>query len=191
MGHASTTVSRSQSFTKFGVNATPRCTAKATGLSNTTVKWKASVIVSSNSMIGATCAKDLYKAPAIIPAVSNLVDAIAAYGAIGCQYVKLEPVRPTIPAINPSPNSTRSYLITIAGNRYSAGAAVGEGGSDLTTTYVNDTTLKTADTQYGATLAKWFCVTALNPAYFRIMETSLHRTLGFLLSAEFPTPLLE
>ena len=142
--HAATTVAVSPGYTNLGVNATLQYTATVTGLSNTTVKWEINGIVGGNSKVGTITQSGLYTAPATIPTVSVLVEAVAADNTIGCQYVNLEPAGPTITAVSPSPLLTGNPTLTVTGIGFQKGAVVSFNGGNMGTTYVNSTTLKTS-----------------------------------------------
>jgi len=143
VAHAATVVTLSPGYTNLGVNATLQYTATVTGLATTTVTWEINGIVGGNSTLGTLSTSGLYTAPSKIPAASILIEAVAADNTIGCTYVNLEPVGPTITAINPSPLVTGNPTLTITGIGFQKGATAEMNGNNLSTTYVNSTTLKT------------------------------------------------
>jgi len=142
--HAATKVAVSPGYTNLGVSATLQYSATVTGLSNTGVKWEINGIVGGSSTIGTITTAGLYKAPATIPTVSTLVEAVATDGTIGCQYVNIEAAGPSITAINPSPIPTGNPTITLTGTGFKSGATISMNGNNLDATYVNAMTLKTS-----------------------------------------------
>ncbi|MGD0629894.1 MAG: IPT/TIG domain-containing protein [Terracidiphilus sp.] len=144
VAHAATTVTVSPGYTNLGVDATLKYTATVKGLTDTTVKWEINGILGGNPKVGTITQAGLYKAPAAIPAVSILVEAIAADETIGCEYVNIEPAGPTITAVSPKPLLTGNPKLTLTGSGFQKGATVSFNGGNMGTTYVNATTLTTA-----------------------------------------------
>ena len=142
IAQAATTVTLSPGYTNLGVNAKLQYTATVTGLATTTVKWEINGIVGGNSTLGTISTTGLYTAPAAIPAASILVEAIATDNTLGEVYVNLEPAGPTITAVSPSPLLTGNPTLTLTGTGFKSGAAVSFNGNNMSTTYVNSTTLK-------------------------------------------------
>ena len=131
-------------YTNLGVNATLQYTATVTGLANTAVMWEINGVAGGNAAIGKITQKGLYTAPAAIPTVSVLVEALASDGTtMGVEYVNIEAAGPAIKAINPSPIPTGSPQLTITGAGFQSGAVVSFNGNNLPTTFVNSTTLST------------------------------------------------
>ena len=148
VAHSAANVTISPGYTNLGVNATLQYTATVTGLSNTAVTWEINGIAGGNATVGTISATGLYKAPAAIPNVSTLVEALASDGVtLGVVYVNLEPAGPTITAINPNPIPTGCSTFTLTGTGFQQGATASAGGNNLSTTFVNSTTLKTGDCQ--------------------------------------------
>ena len=141
---AATTVTVTPGYTNLGVSSTLQYTAVVKGLTNTTIKWEINGVVGGNATLGAITTSGLYTSPATIPAASILVEAVAADGTIGCQYVNLEPAGPVITAINPNPLVTGNPTLTITGTGFKPGATVNFNGGNSGTTYVNSTTLTTS-----------------------------------------------
>ncbi len=156
---ATPTVTVSPGYTNIGVNATVQYTATVKGLANTTVKWEINGIVGGNSTVGTITTGGFYTAPATVPTVSTLVEALASDNkTMGVQYVNVEPAGPTIIAITPNPIPTGSYTITLSGSSFKSGAVVEAAGNNLPTTFVNATTIKASGYQ-GAAGAVAFQVT--------------------------------
>jgi len=140
---AAASVTITPGYTNLGVNATQQYTATVTGLSNTAVTWEINGVVGGNSTVGTISSTGLYKSPAVIPSASTLVEALASDGVtLGAVYVNLEPAGPPITAINPNPVPTGAYTVTISGVGFQQGATVSAAGNNLSTTFVNSTTLK-------------------------------------------------
>jgi len=149
---AAPVVTVSPGYTNLGVNQTLQYTATVTGLTNPAVKWEVNGVIGGNAKIGTISATGLYTAPAVVPTVSTLVEALASDGkTLGVQYVNVEPAGPVISAITPNPIPTGNYNITITGATFQPGATVSAAGNNLTTTYVNPTTLQTSGWQAAAT----------------------------------------
>ena len=188
VAHAATVVTLSPGYTNLGVSATLQYSVTVTGLATTTVTWEINGIVGGNSTLGTISTSGLYTAPSKIPTASILVEAAAADNTIGAVYVNLEPAGPAITAINPSPLVTGNPTLTISGTGFLKGAAVSVNGNNMTTTYVNATTLKTAVYQStpgtgavqvsnpGTLWGPVFTVTFVNPQ--TISPTSETVTLG-------------
>jgi len=188
VAHAATVVTLSPGYTNLGVSATLQYSATVTGLATTTVTWEINGIVGGNSTLGTISTSGLYTAPSKIHTASILVEAAAADNTIGAVYVNLEPAGPAITAINPSPLVTGNPTLTISGTGFLKGAAVSVNGNNMTTTYVNATTLKTAVYQStpgtgavqvsnpGTLWGPVFTVTFVNPQ--TISPTSETVTLG-------------
>ena len=158
---AAATVTISPGYTNLGVGQTLQYTATVKGLTNTAVKWEVNGIVGGNATVGTISTTGLYKAPAAIPTVSTLVSAIASDGKVeGDVYVNIEPAGPAITAINPNPLVTGNPSFTVTGVGFQPGAVLSLNGNNLTTTYVNATTLTSGVYQSSAGTAP---VQAVNP----------------------------
>ena len=157
---AAVKVTVSPGYTNLGVNATLQYTATVTGLTNTTITWKINNVTGGNATIGTISSGGLYTAPAAVPTVSTLVEALASDGkTMGVQYVNIEALGPTILAINPNPIPTGSATITLTGTAFQSGAAVSMNGNGVDTTFVNATTLKAAVYSSSSTKSAVFTVT--------------------------------
>ena len=143
---AATTVTVSPGYTNLGVNSQLQYTATVTGLANTKVKWEIRSVVGGNSTLGTISTTGLYSSPATVPTESILVEAVASDGTIGCQYVNVEPAGPAITAVNPSPLLTGNPTVTLKGTGFQPGDTASLNGNNLSTTYVNSTTLTTGCT---------------------------------------------
>jgi uncharacterized protein (DUF1800 family) len=138
----------SPSYTTVGVNGTVQYTATVTGLTNTTVTWSVNSVKGGNSTYGTITTGGLYKAPATIPANGITVSALGSDNKTSAiVYVAVEPPGPSISSISPSPIPTGTYSITVTGAGFVNGAIVRTPGVNLTTTFVNSTTLKTGGYQ--------------------------------------------
>ena len=148
---AAPTVTVSPGYTNLGLNSTLQYTAAVTGLTNQAVTWEVNGVAGGNATIGTISATGLYKSPAVIPTVSTLVEAVASDGkTLGVQYVNIEPAGPAITAISPVPIPTGAFSVTITGTGFKSGATVSFNGGNMTTTFVNSTTLKTGGYAYAA-----------------------------------------
>jgi hypothetical protein len=135
-------ISLSPGYTNVGVGGTVQYTATVTGLTNTAVKWEVNEIPGGNSTLGTITTGGLYKAPATVPSASTLIVALGSDGkTMGLVYVNVEAAGPAISSIAPNPVHTGSYTITVSGTGFKSGAIVNGGGVDLSTKFVNATTL--------------------------------------------------
>jgi uncharacterized protein (DUF1800 family) len=138
----------SPSYTTVGVNGTVPYSATVTGLTSTTVTWSVNSVKGGSSTYGTITAAGLYTAPAKIPANGITVSALGSDKKTSAiVYVAVEPAGPSITSISPSPIPTGSYSITVKGAGFVAGAMVRTPGVNLSTTFVNSTTLTTGGYQ--------------------------------------------
>ena len=132
-------------YTTIGVGGTVQYTATVTGLTNTVVTWEVNGVPAGNSTNGTISTSGLYKAPATVPA-GNSGTTVIALGSdgktMGVVYVNIAPVGPSIASVAPNPIPTGTYNITLSGTGFKSGAIVRNGAVNLTTTFVNATTLK-------------------------------------------------
>ncbi|HEY6344870.1 MAG TPA: DUF1800 family protein [Bryobacteraceae bacterium] len=136
------------SYTTVGVNGTVQYTATVTGLANTSVTWSVVGVVGGNSTNGTISTNGLYTAPAKIPANGITITALCSdKKTTSTVYVAVEPPGPSITAITPDPIPTGTYSITVTGTGFQKGAIVRTPGVNLTTTFINSTTLKTGGYQ--------------------------------------------
>lgn len=136
------TVTISPGYLNVGVNQTVQYTATVTGLANTSVTWKVNGVVGGNSTIGAITQTGLYTAPAVVPTVSTLVEALASDNkTLGVVYVNVEPPGPSITSVSPSPVPTGTSTVTIHGSGFVKGIEALINGAATGVTYVNATTL--------------------------------------------------
>ena len=141
----------SPGYTTVGVNGTVQYAATVTGLANTTVTWSVSGVKGGNATNGTITAGGLYTAPATIPANGITVSALGSDGKTSAiVYVAVEPAGPPISSISPNPIPVGSYSITVTGTGFQKGAMVRTPGVNLSTTFVNSTTLKTGGYQAAA-----------------------------------------
>ncbi len=142
----------SPSYTTVGVNGTVPYTATVTGLTNTTVTWSVNSVKGGNSTYGTITAAGLYTAPAAIPANGITITALGSDKKTSATvYVAVEPAGPTITSISPATLPVGSYSVTITGTGFKNGAIVRTPGVNLSTTFVNATTLTTGGYQGSAT----------------------------------------
>src|SRR5579872_1976371 len=138
------TVKINPSYTTVGVNGTVQYQATVTGLANTSVTWSVVGVGGGNATYGTITTAGLYKAPAAIPANGITVTALCSDKKTSATvYVAVEPPGPSITTITPNPIPVGSYSITVKGTSFKPGAIVRTPGVNLTTTYVNSTTLTT------------------------------------------------
>jgi uncharacterized protein (DUF1800 family) len=139
-------------YTNLGVNQTLQYTATVTGLTNTAVTWEVNGVKSGNSTIGTITSNGLYKAPAKIPTVSTLVEALGSdHKTLGAVYVNLEPAGPTLISASPNPIPTGNFSVTLTGTGFKPGVVVSFNGGNQSATYINSTTIKTGGYWYTAT----------------------------------------
>jgi hypothetical protein len=142
------TIAISPSYTTVGVNGTVQYSAKVTGLTTTSVTWSVNSVKGGSSAYGTITTGGLYTAPAKIPANGITITALGSDKKTSATvYVAVEPAGPAITSISPSPIPTGNYSITVTGTGFVAGAMVRTPGVNLTTTFVNSTTLKTGGYQ--------------------------------------------
>ena len=142
------TVKISPGYTTVGVNGTVQYTATVTGLTNTTVTWSVNSVKGGNATYGTITTAGLYTAPAAIPANGITVTALASDNKTSATvYVAVEPPGPSITSVSPSPIPVGSYSVTITGTGFKSGAMARTPGVNLTTTFVNSTTLTTGGYQ--------------------------------------------
>ncbi len=142
----------SPSYTTVGVNGTVPYTATVTGLTNTTVTWSVNNVKGGNSTIGTITTAGLYKAPAVIPAGEVTVTALGSDNKTSATvYVVIEPPGPSITAVSPNPIPVGTTTVTVTGTGFKSGAMIQVSGANVSTTFVNATTLKTSVYQGPAT----------------------------------------
>jgi uncharacterized protein (DUF1800 family) len=138
-------------YTTVGVNQTVQYTAAVIGLANKTVTWSVSGVKGGNSAYGTITTGGLYTAPATIPANGITISALGSDGKTSAiVYVAVEPAGPSISSISPNPIPVGSYTITVTGRGFKSGAIIRIPGVNLTTTFVNSTTLTTGGYQGAA-----------------------------------------
>jgi uncharacterized protein (DUF1800 family) len=132
----------SPGYTTVGVNGTVQYTATVTGLANTAVTWSVSGVKGGNSTYGTITTGGLYTAPAKIPTAGITISALGSDKKTSAvEYVAVEPAGPPISKISPSPIPVGSYNVTITGTGFVSGATARTPGVNLSTTFVNSTTL--------------------------------------------------
>ena len=152
----------SPGYTTIGVNQTVQYTKSTSGLSPETVTWNVHNIPGGNSTYGTITPAGLYTAPATIPADSITVSALGSdKKTLGIVYVNVAPPGPSVTSVSPNPIPTGNFTVTLTGTGFQPGAIVRFGAANMTTTYVNATTLKTGYWQGSVTPAAVFQV--MNP----------------------------
>ncbi|WP_263416350.1 DUF1800 family protein [Terriglobus albidus] len=130
-------------YTNLGVGATQQYSAVVTGLSDTSVTWEVSGVKGGNATVGTISPTGLYTAPAQVPAVSTLIEALASDNkTVGVVYVNIQPAGPTVTAVSPSPIPMGNFTITVTGSGFQKGAMYLLNGASGSATYVNSTTLQ-------------------------------------------------
>ncbi len=141
----------SPGYTTVGVNGPVQYSATVTGLTNTAVTWSVVGVKGGNSTYGTITADGLYKAPAKIPANGITISALGSDNKTSAiVYVAVEPAGPSITSISPNPIPIGNYSITVTGSGFQKGATIQTGGANLSTTFVNSTTLTTSGYQRSA-----------------------------------------
>ena len=153
------TIHMSPGYTTVGVNGTVQYTATVTGLTNTSVTWSVNSVTGGSATYGRISTGGLYTAPSTIPANGITITALASdHKTSVTEYVAVEPVGPSISSISPNPVPTGSYTVTLTGTGFQKGAIARTPGVNLSTTFVNSTTL-TASGYHGAPGTTTFQVT--------------------------------
>jgi uncharacterized protein (DUF1800 family) len=136
------TVSISPSYTTVGVNGTVLYAATVTVLTNKVVTWSVSGVKGGNSTYGTITTAGLYTAPAKIPANGITITALCSDNKTSATvYVAVAPPGPPITAITPNPIPIGNSSLTVTGTGFQKGAIVRIPNANLSTTFVNSTTL--------------------------------------------------
>lgn len=144
-------VTISPGYTTVGVNGTVQYTATVTGLPSSSVTWSVVGVKGGNATYGTITSGGLYTAPAVIPANGITISALGSDNKTSAiVYVAVEPAGPTITAISPNPIPVGNYKITVTGSGFQKGAILRLPGVNLSTTFVNTTTLTAAGYQGSA-----------------------------------------
>jgi uncharacterized protein (DUF1800 family) len=142
------TITISPGYTTVGVSGTVQYAAKVTGLANTAVTWEVNSVKGGNTTYGTVTTGGLYTAPLKIPANGITITALGSDSKTSATvYVTVEPPGPSISSISPSPIPVGSYSITVTGTGFQKGAILRVPGVNLSTTFVNATTLKASGYQ--------------------------------------------
>ncbi len=132
----------SPGYTNLGVNQTLQYTATVTGLTNPTVTWEVSGVTGGNAKLGTITQAGLYTAPATVPTVSTLIEALGSDGkTLGEVYVNVEPPGPAITSVSPSPVPTGTTTVTLTGTGFVKNAIVQVGGANTSAKFISSTTL--------------------------------------------------
>ena len=136
-------VTISPGWMAIGVNQKVQYKATVTGLTNTAVTWKVSNVTGGNSTVGTITQTGLYTAPATVPTVSTMVEALASDNkTVGVVYVAVEPPGPTITSVSPNPAPIGNDTFTIKGSGFASTAGVMINGAVTTgITHVDANTL--------------------------------------------------
>jgi hypothetical protein len=134
----------SPGYTTIGVSATVQYSATVTGLTNTTVTWSVVGVKGGNSTYGTITTGGLYTAPAQIPANGITISALGSDKKTSATvYVNVAPPGPAISSISPNPIPVGTSTVTVTGAGFQKGATIQMNGANLTTKFVNATTLTT------------------------------------------------
>src|SRR5581483_6320578 len=145
LAQAAASVTISPGYTSVGVNGTVQYSATVTGLSNTAVTWEVCGVKGGSAANGTISASGLYRAPATIPANGVTITALASDNTTSAiVYVNVAPPGPSITAITPNPLPLGTGSITVTGKDFQSGAVVRAGDANLSTKFVNSTTLTTS-----------------------------------------------
>jgi len=136
------TIAISPGYLNVGVNQQVQYTATVTGLANTSVTWEVNGVAGGNSQTGTISQTGLYTAPAAIPTVGILIEALGSdQKTLGLVYVNIEPPGPSIISISPNPTPTGNSTVTITGSGFVKGVIAQINGANSGVKYVNATTL--------------------------------------------------
>ena len=115
-----------------------------TGLANTGVDWYAGGVSGGNSTVGTISSTGFYTAPALLPgqnpvtirAISQADGTTNGFASTTILYAA-----PVLISAAPNPLPQGSYTVTVTGSGFVPGATILNSGTQLTTAYVNSTTL--------------------------------------------------
>jgi hypothetical protein len=136
---------------------TVQFTATVTGVANTAVTWS----VAGNSATNGTITPGgLYAAPATIPANAPQITAtsVASPGTSAVQYIYFLAPGPTLMQVSPNPVPSGTTTLTFTGTGFQKGAEVIQSGIQLSTTYINATTLTTSSYLSAGTTVSFYIV---------------------------------
>lgn len=156
------TVTVSPKSPSVGVGLTQQFTATVTGLSNTGVVWNVQGVKGGNSTYGTITSGGSYTAPSNVPGQNPVtVQAVASDGKTkASQYVLILSAGPTVTSASPNPIPAGSGNITVTGSGFVSGAQIFLDAVQLSTTFINPTTVK-AGYYHGA--ASSATVRVINP----------------------------
>jgi uncharacterized protein (DUF1800 family) len=144
------------------------------------VTWKVNNIIGGNSQIGTITQSGLYTAPAMVPSVSTLVEALGSDNkTIGVVYVNVAPPGPAIASVSPTPVPNGNSTITIYGAGFVKGVQAMVNGATAGVTYVNATTL---------TLGVWYGTAGVVPLRLQNPGTLWGPTYNLQFVASGPPP---
>jgi hypothetical protein len=129
------------------VGASYQLSVQVSNLASSDVTWLAGGVVGGNSTAGTITAAGLYTAPATLPGQNPVT--ITAISKVdnktqGIGYAYIMGLGPTISAATPNPLPVGTSTVTVTGSGFQSGAVVFVTGVQLTTSFVNSTTLKGA-----------------------------------------------
>ena len=148
---AAQSITISPGYVAIGVNQTQQYHATVTGLTNKAVTWEVEDVKGGSATYGTITAAGLYTAPATIPVNGITITALGSDNKTSATvYVAVEPHGPPIKSISPNPIPVGTYNITITGTGFRKGAVARAADVNLSTTFVNATTLKASGYQGAA-----------------------------------------
>jgi hypothetical protein len=132
------------------IGQTIQFSAQVNGISNAAVTWSAGGVVGGNATAGTISPTGMYQAPTALPGQNPVM--IVATTTDGTRikastYFYLLALGPAITSVSPNPLPAGTYTVTIQGSGFQAGAAVNNGGIQLTTMSVTSTTVKATGLQ--------------------------------------------
>ena len=138
---------------------TVQFTATVTGVSNTAVTWS---VAGSSATYGTITSAGLYTGPAALPANPAQITAtsVASPSSSALQYVYFLTPGPTLTQISPNliPAGTTTVTLTGTGFQNGAEAILSNSGVQLSTTFVNSTTLTASSYFSSGTTAGFYIV---------------------------------
>lgn len=160
-------------------------TATVTGLPSSDVVWSVEGVVGGNTAYGKITAAGLYTAPAKMSPNGPLVTATSkANTAVSAStYVLLLTPGPTITSVSPNPVPLGTFTVTVKGSGFKSGAMIYvtdaiDNRTQLSTTFVNSTTLTASIWLGGGSTSATFCVRNPGSDY----SNSITVPVGFTLS---------
>jgi hypothetical protein len=128
----------------IGAGTNFQFTKQTTMLSPETVNWSVGGVLGGNATVGTIDSTGLYHAPATPPGQNPVMltaTSTAMPNVSGSTYAYIVPAGPTITAVTPNPLPSGSYNVTVTGAGFLSGASIMFGGVQVSTSFVNSTTL--------------------------------------------------